>query len=172
MFMVLVLLFKDFIQPITILAALPLSIGGAVLALLLANASFSMPATIGLLMLMGITTKNSILLVDYAVVAMRERNMNEVDALLDSCRKRARPIVMTTLAMAAGMLPVALGLDADNSFRSPMGIVVIGGLMTSTVLSLVVVPVVFTYVLRAERFLGRLLQPIGRTAEKVADTAT
>lgn len=152
-FMVLVLLFKDFMQPITILAALPLSIGGAVLALLLANASFSMPAIIGLLMLMGITTKNSILLVDYAVVAMRDHGMDEVDALLDACRKRARPIVMTTLAMAAGMAPVAFGLDADTSFRSPMGIVVIGGLLTSTVLSLVVVPVVFTYVLRAERLL-------------------
>jgi multidrug efflux pump subunit AcrB len=157
-FMVLVLLFKDFMQPITILAALPLSIGGAVLALLLANASFSMPAIIGLLMLMGITTKNSILLVDYAVVAMRDHGMSETDALLDSCRKRARPIVMTTLAMAAGMMPVALGLDADTSFRSPLGIVVIGGLLTSTVLSLVVVPVVFTYVLGAERLLGRLLR--------------
>jgi multidrug efflux pump subunit AcrB len=82
--------------------------------------------------------------------------MSETDALLDSCHKRARPIVMTTLAMAAGMMPVALGLDADGSFRSPMGIVVIGGLITSTVLSLVVVPVVFTYVLGAERVLRRL----------------
>jgi multidrug efflux pump subunit AcrB len=155
-FMVLVLLFKDFMQPITILAALPLSIGGAVLALLLTNNAFSMPATIGLLMLMGITTKNSILLVDYAVVAMRDRGMNEIDALLDACRKRARPIVMTTLAMAAGMFPVALGLDADTSFRAPMGVVVIGGLITSTILSLVVVPVVFTYVLRAGRLVRRL----------------
>ena len=155
-FMVLVLLFKDFMQPITILAALPLSVGGAVLALLLTDKAFSMPATIGLLMLMGITTKNSILLVDYAVVAMRDRGMNEIDALLDACSKRARPIVMTTLAMAAGMFPVALGLDADTSFRAPMGIVVIGGLITSTILSLVVVPVVFTYVLRAGRLLQRL----------------
>lgn len=155
-FMVLVLLFKDFMQPITILAALPLSVGGAVLALLITDKAFSMPATIGLLMLMGITTKNSILLVDYAVVAMRDHGMNEIDALLDACRKRARPIVMTTLAMAAGMFPVALGLDADTSFRAPMGIVVIGGLITSTILSLVVVPVVFTYVLRA----GRLLQKL------------
>ncbi len=155
-FMVLVLLFKDFMQPMTILAALPLSIGGAVLALLIANTSFSMPAVIGLLMLMGITTKNSILLVDYAVVAMRDHGMNETDALLDACKKRARPIVMTTLAMAAGMTPVALGLDADTSFRSPMGIVVIGGLLTSTVLSLVVVPVVFTYVRQIGSFTTRL----------------
>ncbi|NJN51423.1 MAG: efflux RND transporter permease subunit, partial [Gammaproteobacteria bacterium] len=160
-FMVLVLLFKDFMQPITILAALPLSIGGAVLALLIANSSFSMPATIGLLMLMGITTKNSILLVDYAVMAIRDHGMSETDALLDACRKRARPIVMTTLAMAAGMLPVALGLDADTSFRAPMGIVVIGGLITSTVLSLVVVPVVFTYVYRAA---GKLKGVFGTSA--------
>ena len=154
-FMVLVLLFKDFMQPITILAALPLSIGGAVLALLIANASFSMPAVIGLLMLMGITTKNSILLVDYAVVAMRG-GMDAQAAVLDACRKRARPIVMTTLAMAAGMAPVALGLDADTSFRAPMGVVVIGGLLTSTVLSLVVVPVVFLYVLQAESLVKRM----------------
>jgi multidrug efflux pump subunit AcrB len=155
-FMVLVLLFKDFMQPITILAALPLSIGGAVLALLITNTSFSMPAVIGVLMLMGITTKNSILLVDYAVVAMRN-GLGETEALLDSCRKRARPIVMTTLAMAAGMTPVALGLDADTAFRAPMGVVVIGGLITSTILSLVVVPVVFTYVLHAAEFINRLL---------------
>ncbi|XOV86943.1 MAG: efflux RND transporter permease subunit [Pseudomonadota bacterium] len=167
-FMVLVLLFKDFLQPITILAALPLSIGGAVLALLIAQASFSMPAVIGLLMLMGITTKNSILLVDYAVVAMRN-GMNEVDACLDACRKRARPIVMTTLAMAAGMAPVALGLDADTSFRSPMGVVVIGGLLTSTVLSLVVVPVVFTYVLDVERLMARIFRrPAGSDAIPLA----
>ena len=157
-FMVLVLLFKDFMQPVTILAALPLSIGGAVIALMIAQEPFSMPATIGLLMLMGITTKNSILLVEYAVVAIRDYGMNETEALLDACRKRARPIVMTTLAMAAGMLPVALGLDADTSFRAPMAIVVIGGLLTSTVLSLVVVPVVFTYVLRTELLFRRLLR--------------
>lgn len=157
-FLVLVLLFKDFMQPVTILAALPLSIGGAVMALLIAGEPFSMPATIGLLMLMGITTKNSILLVEYVVVAIRDYGMGETEALLDACRKRARPIVMTTLAMAAGMAPVALGLDADTSFRAPMAIVVIGGLITSTVLSLVVVPVVFTYVLRTELFMRRILK--------------
>ncbi len=171
-FVVLVLLFKDFMQPLTILAALPLSIGGAVLALLIANASFSMPAVIGLLMLMGITTKNSILLVDYAVVGMRDRGMSEIDALLDACRKRARPIVMTTLAMAAGMAPVALGIDADTSFRSPMGIVVIGGLLTSTVLSLVVVPVVFTYVLQAGRLARRLFRVAAPVAAPPIQTAT
>ena len=145
-YLVLVLLFKDFLQPITILSALPLSVGGAFGALIIANQYFSMPAMIGLLMLMGITTKNSILLVEYAIVAMRDHGMEQTDALLDACRKRARPIIMTTLAMVAGMSPVALGINADVSFRAPMAIAVIGGLLTSTLLSLIVVPVVFTLV--------------------------
>ncbi|MBF0127070.1 MAG: efflux RND transporter permease subunit, partial [Magnetococcales bacterium] len=104
-YIVLVLLFHDFLQPITILAALPLSLGGAFVALLVTHNAFSMPAVIGILMLMGIVTKNSILLVEYAVVARRERGLNRRDALLDACHKRARPIVMTTIAMGAGMLP-------------------------------------------------------------------
>ncbi|MFC3532762.1 efflux RND transporter permease subunit [Vogesella facilis] len=145
-YVVLVLLFHDFLQPVTILAALPLSVGGAFLALLLTSNSFSMPSIIGLLMLMGVVTKNSILLVEYAVMARRERDLSRFDALVDACHKRARPILMTTIAMAAGMLPIALGLGADPSFRSPMAIAVIGGLLTSTTLSLLVVPVVFTYI--------------------------
>jgi predicted RND superfamily exporter protein len=112
------------------------------------------------LMLMGITTKNSILLVEYAIVAMRDRGMQQTEALLDACRKRARPIVMTTLAMIAGMSPVALGLDSDGSFRSPMAIAVIGGLITSTALSLVVVPVVFTYVYKVQEYLKRIIEPL------------
>ena len=100
-FVVLVLLFKDFLQPITILVALPLSFGGGFVALLLAQKSFSMPSLIGLIMLMGIATKNSILLVEYAIVARRDHGMSRVDALLDACHKRARPIIMTTIAMGA-----------------------------------------------------------------------
>jgi multidrug efflux pump subunit AcrB len=144
-FVVLVLLFKDFLQPVTILAALPLSLGGAFVGLLLADKSFSMPSLIGLIMLMGIATKNSILLVEYAIVARNEKGMTRLDALVDACHKRARPIIMTTIAMAAGMLPIAIGTgDADTSFRSPMAIAVIGGLITSTFLSLLVIPVVYT----------------------------
>jgi multidrug efflux pump subunit AcrB len=158
-YMVLVLLFKDFLQPITILSALPLSVGGAFLALLLCRQFMSMPALIGLLMLMGITAKNSILLVEYAIVAMRDHGMEQTEALLEACRKRARPIVMTTLAMIAGMSPVALGLDSDGSFRSPMAVAVIGGLITSTLLSLVVVPVVFTYVSKVQVWLKRAIAP-------------
>lgn len=146
MFCVLVLLFRDFLQPITILSAIPLSLGGAFVALLLANSELDVPSMIGLVMLMGIVTKNSILLVEYAVIGIQERGMSLFDALLDACHKRARPIVMTTMAMIAGMLPISLGLGADASFRQPMAIAVIGGLLTSTLLSLLVVPVVFSYI--------------------------
>lgn len=147
---VLVLLFKDFMQPVTILAALPLSFGGAFVALLVTHSAMSMPSMIGLVMLMGVVTKNSILLVEYAIVARRE-GMGRFDALVDACHKRSRPILMTTIAMVAGMLPLALGLGADPSFRAPMAIAVIGGLITSTLLSLLVVPAVFTYIDDAQR---------------------
>ena len=166
-YIVLVLLFKDFLHPVTILAALPLSLGGAFVGLLIAQKSFSMPSLIGLIMLMGIATKNSILLVEYAIVARRGNDgsnghpvvapMSRRDALLDACHKRARPIIMTTLAMGAGMMPIAFGFGAaDPSFRSPMSIAVIGGLITSTVLSLLVVPAVFTYIDDIEHGLRRL----------------
>jgi multidrug efflux pump subunit AcrB len=145
-YVVLVLLFKDFVQPATILAALVLSIPGAFLALFITQTALSMPSMIGLIMLMGIATKNSILLIDYVILARREHGLDRWNALLDACHKRARPIVMTTVAMGAGMLPIALGIGTDPSFRAPMAIVVIGGLITSTFLSLLVVPVVFTYV--------------------------
>ena len=169
-YMVLVLLFRDFLQPVTILAALPLSIGGAFVLLLAAGKSFSMPSLIGLLMLMGIVTKNSILLVEYAIVARRD-GMSRFDALVDACHKRARPIVMTTLAMGAGMLPIALGWGADPSFRSPMAIAVIGGLVTSTLLSLLVVPAVFTWVDDVERLLGRMVRRMRRADARTAARA-
>jgi multidrug efflux pump subunit AcrB len=140
---VLVLLFHDFTQPVTILAALPLSVGGAFGLLSLFGFSLSLPALIGLLMLMGIVTKNSILLVEYAIVARRDLGMSRTEAIIDACHKRARPIVMTTVAMTAGMVPMALGLEGDAGFRAPMAVAVIGGLLTSTLLSLLVVPVVF-----------------------------
>ncbi|KFG94216.1 ACR/RND family transmembrane transporter [Burkholderia paludis] len=159
---VLVLLFHDFLQPVTILCALPLSVGGALLSLLVTRMSFSMPALIGLLMLMGIVTKNSILLVEYVVIARRERGMSRLQALVDACHKRARPILMTTIAMGAGMLPNALGLGAEPSFRQPMAIVVIGGLLASTFLSLVVIPVGYTYVDDFEHWIRRLSRRTAR----------
>jgi len=170
---VLVLLFHDFLQPATILCALPLAIGGAMLALWITGQAFSMPVVIGVLMLMGIATKNSILLVEYAIVARRDRGLSRLDAIIDACRKRARPIVMTTIAMGAGMLPNALGIGAEPSFRQPMAIVVIGGLITSTFLSLLVVPVVFTYVDDVLLWARRLLAAarVAPSEEKVVPLA-
>ncbi len=168
---VLVLLFKDFLQPVTILAALPLSIGGAFVALLVTGRALSMPSMIGLIMLMGIVTKNSILLVDYAVLA-REAGMTRFDALVDACHKRSRPIIMTTIAMGAGMMPLALGWGADPSFRSPMAIAVIGGLITSTLLSLLVVPAVFTYIDDFEHLLGKIRRKLsGKSANQLTTDA-
>jgi multidrug efflux pump subunit AcrB len=171
---VLVLLFHDFMQPVTILAALPLSMGGAFVALLITGRALSMPSMIGLIMLMGIVTKNSILLVDYAILARQGRaahdgqaavaGLSRFDALVDACHKRSRPILMTTIAMGAGMMPLALGWGADPSFRSPMAIAVIGGLITSTLLSLLVVPAVFTYIDDLEHLLKRGVARLRRPA--------
>ncbi len=140
---VLVLLFKDFKQPLTILSALPLAISGALGVLVLFGYSLSMPSLIGILMLMGIVTKNSILLVDYALIEIRKPGADSKMAIIDACIKRSRPIIMTSAAMVIGMLPIAMGLEGDSSFRAPMAVTVIGGLITSTFLSLLVVPVVF-----------------------------
>ena len=172
-YLVLVLLFRDFVQPVTILAALVLSIPGAFLALFITQTALTMPSMIGLIMLMGIATKNSILLVDYIIVARRKLGMSRLDALLDAASKRARPIIMTTLAMGAGMLPVALGWGVDPSFRAPMAIVVIGGLITSTFLSLLVIPVLFTYVDDAVHWTKMHLLPrLGMRRNKEADEAS
>ena len=155
---VLVLLFHDFLQPITILTALPLALGGALFPLVMTGTSFSMPAVIGLLLLMGIVSKNSILLVDYAIEA-RQKGMPRFDALIDACHKRARPIIMTTIAMSAGMAPAALSLvEGDPSFRQPMATVVIGGLITSTFLSLLVIPVVYTFVDDVEKITMKIIR--------------
>jgi multidrug efflux pump subunit AcrB len=151
---VLILLFNDLMQPLTILIALPMSLGGAVAGLLLFGYSLAVPSLIGLLMLMGIAVKNSILLVDYAVLAER-RGLSQTAALLDACSKRARPIIMTSIAMAAGMAPVAFNIGGGSGFRSPMGVAVIGGLLTSTVLSLLVIPAAYTYVADFEAWIRR-----------------
>ena len=136
---ILVLLLGNFFQPFAIILALPLSIGGVVAALLATNQSLSMPVVIGMLMLMGIVAKNGIMLVDFAVERVKH-GMERVDAIVDAGHKRARPIIMTTLAMGAGMLPSAYGIGEGGEFRSPMATAVIGGLIASTILSLVFVP--------------------------------
>jgi HAE1 family hydrophobic/amphiphilic exporter-1 len=165
MFAVLVLLFRSFFKPVVILTALPLSFGGAFIGLLLFNLSLSIPSLIGFLMLMGLAAKNSILLVEYAIERERE-GMSQHDALIEACRERARPIIMTTVAMAAGMLPTAFALEKGAEFRQPMAVAVIGGLITSTALSLVMVPVVYRFVDDFEQWLkprlARVITP--RTA--------
>ena len=162
-YIVLVLLFKDFLHPITILPSVILSFGGAFIGLLVTGKMLSMPSFIGLVMLIGVSTKNSILLVEYAIMARREHGLGRVEALLDACHKRARPIIMTTIAMVAGMLPLVLGLGhADNSFRAPMAAAVIGGLITSTVLSLLVTPSFFTIVDDIEHGLGHFSRWVRR----------
>ncbi|WP_237153630.1 efflux RND transporter permease subunit [Oryzibacter oryziterrae] len=138
-YIVLILLFNSFFQPATIIGTLPLSVGGVVGALLITNNSVSMPVIIGILMLMGIVTKNAIMLVDFAV-EREKHGLSETEAMIDAGRKRARPIVMTTIAMVAGMLPAARGIGQGGEFRSPMAIAVIGGLVVSTLLSLVFIP--------------------------------
>ena len=164
---VLILLFGRILQPFTILMALPLSIGGAFVGLVITNSSLSMPSMIGFIMLMGIATKNSILLVDYALIAQR-RGLARFDAIIDSCRKRARPIIMTTIAMGAGMMPLVFGWgDADPTFRRPMAAAVLGGLVTSTLLSLVVIPVVYTLMDDLSGWFGKWLIPHGKDKESV-----
>ena len=159
-FAVLVLLFARVLQPITILSSLLLSFGGAVAALLITGNPMSLGSMIGLLMLMGIVAKNAILLVDFAIEEMRA-GKDRLTAIVEATHKRARPIVMTTVAMIAGMLPVALSFNGDDSFRKPMAIAVIGGLITSTALTLVIVPALFTIVDDIEQWLapkfGRML---------------
>jgi hydrophobe/amphiphile efflux-1 (HAE1) family protein len=159
---VLVLLFRSVLQPVTILFSLPLSLGGVIAGLLLTKQPISLPVVIGILMLMGIVTKNAIMLVDYAI-ERRAEGMSRAEAVIDAGRKRARPIVMTTVAMVAGMLPSALGYGDGGEFRAPMAIGVIGGLIVSTALSLVFVPSFYTVMDDLSRFLsrrlGRLLTP-------------
>ncbi|EQB14767.1 hypothetical protein L288_01030 [Sphingobium quisquiliarum P25] len=161
-FSVLVLLFKGFFKPVVILAALPLSLLGAFATLLIFGKTLDLPAMIGLLMLLGLCAKNSILLVEFAIEDER-RGVPMGEALRNSCRERARPIVMTTVAMAAGMMPTALGIGEGAEFRQPMALAVIGGLISSTALSLIFVPVIYEIVDGFERWLSpkaaRLVTP-------------
>jgi HAE1 family hydrophobic/amphiphilic exporter-1 len=159
---VLVLLFRSFFKPIIIISNLPLAIFGAAMALFITRESVSIPSLIGILMLLGITAKNSILLVEYAIERERD-GMPQRQAIMEACRERARPIIMTSLAMIAGMLPTAFALGKGSEFRQPMAIAVIGGLITSTLLSLVMVPVIYEVLDDIEQWmvpkLSRLVTP-------------
>lgn len=151
---IMVLLYKDWLHPFTRMAALPLSIGGAFLMLLITGTELNIPALIGLLMLMGIVDKNSILQVDYMLALIRKGDALR-DAVINAAMVRARPIIMTSFAMAASMLPIVFNLGLNNSFRAPMAYAVIGGLISSTVLSLILVPVLFSYVEEFGQYLRR-----------------
>jgi HAE1 family hydrophobic/amphiphilic exporter-1 len=172
---VMVLLFGSFFKPLTILTALPLSIAGAMIALLAWHSELSIPSMIGLFMLMGIAAKNSILLVEYAIERERD-GATQRQALMEACRERARPIIMTTFAMMAGMLPTAFGFGEGSEFRQPMAVAVIGGLITSTALSLILVPVVYEFIDDFESWLkpnlARLTTPKDLTAEPKPSTPT
>ncbi len=166
---VMVLLFGSFFKPVVILLAMPLGLAGAIVGLLVMGLQVDMPSLIGFLMLMGLASKNSILLVEYAIERQRD-GMSQRDAIMEACHERARPIIMTSMAMMAGMLPTALGIGAGSAFRQPMAVAVIAGLITSTVLSLVIVPVVYEIVDDIEAWLKPKLGQITTPREAVPKT--
>ncbi|MBX9694727.1 MAG: efflux RND transporter permease subunit, partial [Cyanobacteria bacterium] len=157
---VLALLFGGFLQPLTIMMSLPLSLGGALIGLMIAGDTLGFYALIGIVMLMGLVTKNAILLVEYCLMAQHS-GLDRLTAIMKAGRARMRPIVMTTVAMVAGMFPIALRLGAGSEARAPMAVAVIGGLITSTVLTLIVVPVVFTYIDDFQNWLRRWSSLLG-----------
>lgn len=149
---ILVLLYNNFLYPIAIMAALPFCLGGALVALMVAQKPLGIYALIGIVLLMGVVTKNSILLVDYAIMNLQE-GKKQREALLEAGLSRLRPILMTSLATIAGIIPLALGIGAGAEVRQPMGIAIMGGFTTSTLLTLVVVPVIFTYIDSFQRWI-------------------
>ena len=168
-YVVLVLLFSSFVTPITILLSLPLAVGGAIFALFVTNNAIGLSVVIGFLMLMGIVTKNAIMLVEFALEAMKD-GASKADAMIDAGHKRARPIIMTTIAMTAGMVPSALAVGAGGEFRAPMAVAVIGGLLVSTLLSLLFVPSLFSVVNSLkERSRALLVNRLGANRPKAVD---
>jgi HAE1 family hydrophobic/amphiphilic exporter-1 len=154
-YMILASQFKSFLQPLALMTALPLTLIGVVLALMIFNSTLSMFSVIGVVMLMGLVTKNAILLVDFAIRA-RADGMSRNAALLMAAKVRLRPILMTTLAMIFGMVPLAFALSEGSEMRAPMGQAVIGGVITSSLLTLVVVPVVYCYMDELAQWAGKL----------------
>ena len=163
---ILVLLYNNFLHPVTIMAALPFSIGGALLGLMIAQKALGLYALIGIVLLMGIVTKNSILLVDYTLINLEE-GKSQYQAVLEAGLSRLRPILMTSLATIIGILPLAMGVGAGAEVRSPMGVTVMGGFTTSTLLTLLVVPVVFTYVDNLQHWIVNLgRHGLGRKSDR------
>lgn len=153
-YLVLSSLYESFMTPLTILLALPLAICGAIIALLITQKSLDIFSLIGFVLLLGVVAKNSILVVDYTVHLIRD-GLPRREALLKACETRLRPILMTSLALIAGTVPIAIGLNEASAQRTSMGVAIIGGLMSSTVLTLVVVPAAFGYIDDLRAFLGR-----------------
>jgi multidrug efflux pump subunit AcrB len=147
--------FESFIHPITIMVSLPLALLGAILALFLTNNTMAMGAMIGIILLMGLVTKNAILLIDRAIVRVRDHGETPLQAILEAGPERLRPILMTSAAMVLGMMPTALGKSEGSEFRSPMAIAVIGGVLSSTLLSLIVVPVFYLTIEGVKAWLRR-----------------
>jgi hydrophobic/amphiphilic exporter-1 (mainly G- bacteria), HAE1 family len=170
-YMILASQFKSFLQPLALMTALPLTLIGVVLALMLFRSTLSMFSVIGIVMLMGLVTKNAILLVDFAI-RMREQGMDRSAALLQAARVRLRPILMTTLAMVFGMVPLAFALTEGSEQRAPMGQAVIGGVITSSLLTLVVVPVVYCYLDDLAQWFKRRHRPVAGGAGAAAVPAS
>ena len=147
----LVLLYRRFLPPLVNMGSQLLAPLGGLICLWITNTPLSMPVLIGTIMLFGIVAKNSILLIDFALEEM-EKGVDTITAIIDAGHKRAQPIVMTTVAMVAGMVPTALSLNGDSSWRAPMGIMVIGGLSLSTLLTLLIVPASFSLAIGIERW--------------------
>jgi multidrug efflux pump subunit AcrB len=167
-FIVLILLFKSILSPLTILASLPLSVGGVAAGLLIGGYPISLPVVIGILMLMGIVTKNAIMLVDFAI-EREAHGLARTEAVVEACLERVRPILMTTLAMIGGMLPSAFGVGDGGEFRAPMAIAVIGGLVVSTILSLIVIPSLHLIISGLGDRLGNAFRPLLQPAEAGLD---
>src|SRR4029079_12654027 len=162
--------FESFIHPMTIMVTLPLALVGGILGLFLTKNTLAMGALIGMILLMGLVTKNAILLVDRASVRVRAHGEPPLQAILEAGPERLRPILMTSAAMTLGMLPTALGNSEGSEFRAPMAIAVIGGVISSTLLSLIVVPVVYLSVENIKGGISRALGGRGKNLRKAAET--
>jgi hydrophobic/amphiphilic exporter-1 (mainly G- bacteria), HAE1 family len=158
MYLVLVMQFGSFVDPLAIMASLPLSLIGVMLALSLGGFTINIMSLIGIILLMGLVAKNAILLIDFAKWARAERGIPIREALIEAGGIRLRPIMMTTFALIAGMTPVALGTGEGAQFRSHLGIAIIGGVITSTLLTLLVIPTFYEILFEWREKLARLLR--------------
>jgi multidrug efflux pump subunit AcrB len=154
-YIILAILYESYVHPITIISSLPAASVGALLALLISHHELDIIAIIGIILLIGIVKKNAIMMIDFALAAERNEGKNSYDSIVDACRLRFRPILMTTMAALLGALPLALGSGTGSELRRPLGITIIGGLIVSQLLTLYTTPVVYLYFDGARRWLER-----------------